>query len=36
MKNDNKIFECTKQITFDMVKEKIDSCIRNLKNENFN
>jgi len=35
-KNDNKIFECTKQITFDMVKEKIDSCIRDLKNENFN
>jgi len=29
-RNDDKIFECTKSITFDMVKEKIDTCILNL------
>ena len=29
-KNDEKIFECTKSITFDMVKEKIDICISDL------
>ena len=33
----NKNFECSKQITFDMVKEKIDQCISdlNIKNNNF-
>jgi autotransporter strand-loop-strand O-heptosyltransferase len=29
-KNDERIFECTKSITFDMVKEKIDACISDL------
>lgn len=27
----NKDFECTKQISFEMVKEKIDQCIKDLK-----
>lgn len=27
-KNDDRIFECTKKITFDMVKQKIDACIK--------
>jgi hypothetical protein len=30
-KHDERIFECTKSITFDMVKEKIDACISDLK-----
>lgn len=30
-KNDERIFECTKSITFDMVKEKIDACISDFK-----
>jgi autotransporter strand-loop-strand O-heptosyltransferase len=30
----NKDFECTKEITFEMVKEKIDNCISNLHNKN--
>jgi hypothetical protein len=30
-KNDERIFECTKSITFEMVKEKIDACISDLK-----
>lgn len=30
-KNDQRIFECSKSITFDMVKEKIDACISDLK-----
>lgn len=35
-KNDNRIFECSRQITFEMVKEKIDNCIKDLANENSN
>jgi len=30
----NKNFECTKEISFEMVKEKIDQCIRDIKSEN--
>lgn len=30
----NKDFECTKNISFEMVKEKIDKCINDLKLEN--
>lgn len=33
---ENKDFECSKQITFDIVKEKIDNCISDIKNEDFN
>lgn len=29
----NKNFECTKKITFEMVKEKIDQCIKDIKLE---
>lgn len=29
----NKDFECSTEITFDMVKEKIDDCINDLKNK---
>ncbi|NDB27967.1 autotransporter strand-loop-strand O-heptosyltransferase [archaeon] len=29
-KNDERIFECSKLISFDMVKEKIDTCIRDI------
>lgn len=30
-KNDGRIFECSKSITFDMVKEKINACISDIK-----
>ena len=30
----NKNFECSKEITFEMVKEKIDQCILDLNNKN--
>lgn len=30
----NKNFECTKEISFEMVKEKIDQCIQDIKSEN--
>lgn len=30
----NKNFECSREITFEMVKEKIDLCISDLKNQN--
>jgi autotransporter strand-loop-strand O-heptosyltransferase len=33
---ENKNFECSREITFEMVKEKIDHCISDLKNENIN
>lgn len=32
----DKNFECSKQITFEMVKDKIDLCIKDNKNTNFN
>ncbi len=33
---ENKEFECSKEIKFDIVKEKIDNCIFDIKNEDFN
>jgi len=32
----NKDFECTSMITFEMIKEKIDKCISDLKNDHSN
>ena len=31
----NKNFECSKEISFEMVKEKIDECVRDLKPKDF-